>query len=287
MNPGKLAFYFTFITFSALFRLDAIAQPALTTQSTACLRAIYQLDYKPDSAVNTPKRVQMILRISSGISRFESTGKYILDSVYTSLKGVPEMERLKRALDAPQQAAKNELRYTILKKPGANWVSYHDVIGLEDYQYQEASSLFAWRIGPGKKIIAGHNCQQAYTTFGGRMWEGWFARDIPVSDGPYKFYGLPGLILQVRDTHDNYVFTLLNVDLNPSSFDVTTELEAPFSAKSSAPIISKSKFEQSKRNDELTLLNRMAANGNKVPESAQQNYLAKLKRRNNPLELKQ
>ena len=210
----------------------------------------------------------------------------ILDSVYMSLKDSDPQERLQQSLIATRRGGKNEFRYSILKETAKNLVFYHDFIGSEDYQYQEEASTSDWKITSVKKTIAGHECQQAYTVFGGRTWEAWFARDIPLSDGPYKFYGLPGLILQIRDTHDNYVFSLLCLDTNPRPFDAACDPGGPLSSKSAAPIISKSKFRQAKLNDELTLMDRMSASGNKVPESMQKDYFAELKRRNNPLELK-
>ena len=176
------------------------------------------------------------------------------------------------------KAGKTEFDYSIFKEPAKNLVFYHDEIGTVDYQYQEKVPLFDWKIMPAKKVVAGYECQQAFTAFGGRMFEAWFTRDIPVSEGPYKFYGLPGLIVKVRDTHDDYVFELLSFENNPKLFAI--------SATSSAPLITKAKFKQAKLNDELTLLDQMAASGNKIPESMQKSYFAKLKRRNNPLERK-
>lgn len=107
-----------------------------------------------------------------------------------------------------------------------------------------------------------------------------------MSEGPYKFYGLPGLIVKVRDTHDNYVFELLSFESNPKPFTIAVNSMAPLSSSSSAPLITKKKFKQAKLNDEFTLLTQMASSGNIIPESMQKDYLAKLKRRNNPLEMK-
>ncbi len=227
----------------------------------------------------------MILRVSNGISRFQSTGMHLFDSIYVNLSGVSDKERIQKSADATRKEGKNEFRYTILKESAKNLVSYHDNINSEDYQYKEKQPLFTWRITSAKKTIAGHECQQAYTAFGGRTWEAWFARDVPVSDGPYKFYGLPGLILQVRDTHDNWVFSLLCLDTNPQPFNAAIDTGALLAAKSSAPVITKEKFQQAKLNDELTFVDRMMAHGNQVPESLRQNYMQSLKRRNNPLEL--
>lgn len=285
-RTGKHSAYLLLTALLLVCQLGASAQAVPAAAPAARLRAVYQLDYKLDSVVTTPKRVRMTLRVSNGVSRFQSAGRQLLDSVYASLTGVGEQERLQKSLDATWKGGKNEFQYTILKEPAKNYVSYHDGIGSQDHQYVEKGPLFAWRITPQKKTIAGHECQQAFAQYGGRMWEAWFARDVPVSDGPYKFYGLPGLILQVRDTHDNYTFSLLCLDTNPQPFDAAADPGSPISAKSSAPVIPKAQFVQAKYNDELTFVDRMVAGGNQVPESLRQNHLQMIKRRNNPLERK-
>lgn len=48
------------------------------------------------------------------------------------------------------------------------------------------------------KTILGYDCQMAETKFRGRSWKVWFALDIPIAIGPWKFAGLPGLILQAE-----------------------------------------------------------------------------------------
>lgn len=56
-----------------------------------------------------------------------------------------------------------------------------------------------WKIlDDSVKIILGHKCQMAETSFRGRYWKVWFTFDIPLSIGPWKFGGLPGLILQAE-----------------------------------------------------------------------------------------
>lgn len=262
----------------SLIQLCAKAQPASITNAGASLRAIYYLDYKLDSAIFTPKREQMILRINNGVSSFKSMPRHVRDSVYASLSYLPEQERINKSNNAWLKTGKTQIDYSILKEAAKDIVFYHDKIRTVEYQYQEKAPLFHWQIMSAKKVVAGYECQQALTTFGGRTWEAWFTRDIPVSEGPYKFYGLPGLIVKVRDAHNHYVFELLSFESNPKPFDIL--------ANSSAPLISKTKFKQAKLNDELTIIDQMASWGNKIPESMQKNYLEKLKRRNNPLELK-
>lgn len=67
-------------------------------------------------------------------------------------------------------------------------------------QCQEKIEAFSkWSIESDTLSILGHNCQKASVLFAGRKYTAWFALDIPVGDGPWKFWGLPGLIMHVED----------------------------------------------------------------------------------------
>lgn len=69
----------------------------------------------------------------------------------------------------------------------------------DDYLYED-SICMQWILSEDStKNILGYECQQASCKFRGREWTAWFATDIPVSDGPWKFCGLPGLIMEVYD----------------------------------------------------------------------------------------
>lgn len=46
---------------------------------------------------------------------------------------------------------------------------------------------------------------------GGRQWIAWFTSEIPLSEGPYKFGGLPGLILEVADSEGDYRYTCIGI----------------------------------------------------------------------------
>lgn len=71
-----------------------------------------------------------------------------------------------------------------------------------------------WELINEKKQIAGFSCQKSQTFAFGRKFIAWFTTEIPISDGPYKFRGLPGLIIEVYDDQRHFVFSLIRHDKN-------------------------------------------------------------------------
>jgi len=70
-----------------------------------------------------------------------------------------------------------------------------------------------WTINSDKdSTIAGLQAFKAECLFGGRNWTAWFTPEIPVSDGPYKFSGLPGLILKLESADGDYAFHISGIE---------------------------------------------------------------------------
>lgn len=80
-----------------------------------------------------------------------------------------------------------------------------------DSYYSESVPSQNWQIEDEIQEIAGYPCQKATCIFRGRNYTAWFAFDIPLSYGPWKFGGLPGLILKVYDDKKEYSFECINV----------------------------------------------------------------------------
>lgn len=54
--------------------------------------------------------------------------------------------------------------------------------------------------------LLGYECVMARTSYHGRDWTVWFAPEIPLHDGPWKFAGLSGLVLQATESCGIYTF---------------------------------------------------------------------------------
>lgn len=68
-----------------------------------------------------------------------------------------------------------------------------------------------WQLEENRQVIAGLICQKAICRFRGRNYTAWFTAQIPLSTGPWKFGGLPGLILKVQSNDDEYSFECVGI----------------------------------------------------------------------------
>jgi GLPGLI family protein len=81
-----------------------------------------------------------------------------------------------------------------------------------NYVYEEDVPVFDWKITNERQTILSYNCQKATVLFRGREFIAWFTTDIPVPNGPWKFGGLPGLILKLHDSKNNFIFECSGIE---------------------------------------------------------------------------
>ena len=73
-------------------------------------------------------------------------------------------------------------------------------------------SLFVWELLDGDSTVCEYPCKKARTTFRGRTWTVWYTLDLPYSDGPWKFCGLPGLILYAYESEGYFRFNCIGIE---------------------------------------------------------------------------
>lgn len=82
-----------------------------------------------------------------------------------------------------------------------------------------------WKIHSDHKEILGYDCQKATCNFRGRSYTVWFAKDIPVSEGPWKLKGLPGLILEAVENESKYNYFAKSIVISSDLKEPTIEKE--------------------------------------------------------------
>lgn len=80
----------------------------------------------------------------------------------------------------------------------------------------DSLNIFNWKIESDTLSILGLRCQKARLNFRGRVYEAYFTNEIKISDGPWKFNGLPGLILKIKSIDGIYSFEAKSIVRNPT-----------------------------------------------------------------------
>lgn len=263
--------------------LSVCAMPLLMAQQNT--RFVYQATLSPDST-NVEKKTEL--------AYLDTDGKKSVFYAENSMKRDSLMERMRATKNFDREQMQNlrsNLQFTIEKDLTNQSLVYKSRIGRDNYSYPE-TPVFEWKILPETVKIGDYQTQKAETKFGGRTWYAWFTQEIPFQDGPYKFSGLPGLIVKVQDTKGDYSFDLMQ----------TKKIADIYQPLNRGQIItlSKSKYtdmEKKMQKDPASFVNAQRNTGGrgggnrpgmdpKEMQERQKRMEAEIKSRNNPIELK-
>ncbi|PXW17315.1 GLPGLI family protein [Chryseobacterium sp. CBTAP 102] len=170
-------------------------------------RFVYQVTMKPDAENKTDiKTENAYLDISPEKSVFYSENRIKRDSIMQrAFQGGGGRASINRD---QLESLRTNISYSIEKDKTNQKTYFKDRIGRDIYSYEEDRPL-NWKIESETRKIGDYKVQKAETDFGGRKWTAWFTTDLPYQDGPYKFGGLPGLIVKVEDDKGDYSFDLM------------------------------------------------------------------------------
>ena len=169
---------------------------------SAHLKCSYKLVYVKDSLKPNDKSIDLqILLIGKTISKYYS--QYKLD--YCNFI----VDYLKKGHDTyPNIKETGAWSYEVFKNYPRGKLTVTDIASnlQGNFVYEEDLPTFDWKIGEEKQTILSYTCRKATVSFRERDFIAWFAPDIPVPNGPWKFGGLPGLILKLSDSKNNFVY---------------------------------------------------------------------------------
>jgi GLPGLI family protein len=169
-------------------------------------RFVYQVTMKSDASnKNDSKTENAYLDISSEKSIFYSENRIKRDSVMQATFQSGGARGFNRE---QMEALRSNMNYSIEKDKKNQKTIFKDRIGRDVYTYEEDRPI-NWKISSETTKIGDYKVQKAEADFGGRKWTAWFTTDLPYQDGPYKFNGLPGLIVKAEDDKGEYSFDLM------------------------------------------------------------------------------
>lgn len=173
------------------------------------VQVFYNLTFKPDST-----QIKTVNDI--GVAYINTDKK---ESIYQASKK-KKMDSLIQVMNITKFPSRP--MYTInhvIHKDLSNFsLLYTEVVDNINFGYSEFIQKSKWQLENEKKNILDHTCFKANLKFHGRNYTAWYAQDLPISDGPYKFFGLPGVILEIYD--NNFNFHYQAVAINNKNIDI-------------------------------------------------------------------
>lgn len=165
----------------------------------------YLLEYKPNlSDKDYIVKELYSLQVSDKRSFFISENNLKFDSIFTA-----------------QYSRSNSIDLTNIPSPKSNYLiiqtnqitEFYESVGMTVFSYN-SPIIKDWKLINETKTINSFVCRKAEVSYKGREWIAWYTTDIPLPYGPYKFSGLPGLIVKIIDKTGDYKFELVKSEPN-------------------------------------------------------------------------
>lgn len=178
------------------------------------LQCTYLEDYsKSLDNISKKKYDEWCLDIQNNQSAFYSTRQRAYQNLKDSM--IAKGAGFHDIVEASQKMLKSIQSLSIYKNIPQNceWTVTNKIL-TKRFKYTEKMNHPKWELIDKKRNILGYNCQQAKTDFLGRKWTVWFTTEIPVQEGPWKLWGLPGLILDAQDSDEYFHFYCIEITKN-------------------------------------------------------------------------
>lgn len=211
---------FIFILFLTLINVNLYAQLIMapyyrefsnsTVIDSTCIRITYLLN-SAECVIDDCEDMH-ILEIGENTSKYYSYFVYRSDSlIHDFIKKNPKAKTLpQNMLEKGKVPYWSECYKNFSENIFTEYVRTPP--NISNYQYSEQLPVQNWKIQNDTTRILGFLCQKAICDFRGRTYIAWFTTDIPLNNGPWKFGGLPGLILKINDSQNEFVFECIGIE---------------------------------------------------------------------------
>ena len=194
------------IDLDAVFHNDTIDQARLMVQ--------YELKYVKDTTnekqLLDPLKETLMLEIGRKVSKCYSYTVYLRDSVLNAdFKAGASQETI---LQHARAYSNGNITYQIFKNHPTGKVTTTDRLGTTNILCEETNERPEWQLHPDTMTILSYPCRKATSRFKGRDYTAWYTMDVPVSEGPWKLHGLPGLIIKAEDSRGHFTFTCTGLE---------------------------------------------------------------------------
>lgn len=183
--------------------------PETETLADETMEFVYDYSYCVDTTCSLKDNISsdnMLLQIGRDrLSKFSSYKNLTVDSII--MRSTSE-----QIADAAIEGKLSTGEFmTIYKNYPAGKLTHTEKICQDWFRYEEDMPVFEWELTDSVTNVLGYECHSAKCKFRGREWTVFYSEDIPLSDGPWKLHGLPGLIMKASDEKGHYTFECIGI----------------------------------------------------------------------------
>ena len=179
----------------------------------AYLKCQYDYTYVVDTLSGKTAKDWLVLQIGKNMSKCYSYYSMQVDSIFASPdRDVILRQQINAAIVSKTEWPHKRMKAYVYKNYPQGKMTVTDGLLMQDYIYEDTLYAQNWVIQDSSKLILGHECQKAVCQYRGHCWTAWFAMDIPITDGPWKLCGLPGLIMEATSEDNSHAFKLLGME---------------------------------------------------------------------------
>lgn len=155
---------------------------------------------------NISSDLMLLQTAAAGLSKFSSYKNLAVDSLIMSSSH-------EQITDAAIEGKLSTGEFMTIYKnyPAAGKLTHTEKICQDWFRYEEELPRFEWELTDSVTDILGYACQSAKCSFRGREWTVFYTEEIPLSEGPWKLHGLPGLIMKASDAKGHYSFECIGI----------------------------------------------------------------------------
>jgi GLPGLI family protein len=211
------------IFFITLFTL-MVTVTAGQVPDSALIKVSYNFYFFPDSTNDNLKQDDLlIVEIGKHSTKCYSYYRQLRESLLNSqFSEQQKIDATKYSINM-NGFSKNGTPTKFFKNLRTNIITVTEEIFLNSYQYKDSINDMKWRITEDTLTFLGYLCNKATTRFRGRNYNAWFTNEIPVSAGPFKFGGLPGLILLLKEDRGSFEFQCRSLEILKEKLPIVFE----------------------------------------------------------------
>ena len=183
---------------------------AIATMAQNKAEIIVSYDYSHPNKSGRILTEKMSLLASPAEAKYYNEMSLWIDSLKSTPEGKAQyMEILKKSCmtvesdgstswDLSKGPTKKSYTY-VFTTPSEETLTFYSLFGEDLGHYTEPLTEMEWTmVEDSTANVLGYECILAESNYHGRHWKAWFTPEIPMSFGPWKLHGLPGLILKAE-----------------------------------------------------------------------------------------